>query len=132
MHMIWPVADIVSLSAFRTRKGQSLGPVKLQGLAARHKKPIFFNREELGTLLSLYSSMVAKGVWKDYAIDQLQGQAIFSVFRHANEAPVFMIAKQVSPNGKGRQFQIYDGMRSIKKSETLTDAVAALRIKVAG
>ncbi|MEM7563519.1 MAG: DUF2794 domain-containing protein, partial [Pseudomonadota bacterium] len=35
--------------------------------------------------LQLYSTRVARGEWRDYAIDHSAGVAIFSIFRHANE-----------------------------------------------
>ena len=45
---------------------------------------VFFDRAELNQLLSLYSRNVASGEWRDYAIDQVGGSAIFSVFRHTH------------------------------------------------
>jgi hypothetical protein len=37
--------------------------------------------------------MVAAGEWRDYAIDFLRDRAIFSVFRHAAEVPIYRIEK---------------------------------------
>ena len=36
----------------------------------------FFTRGELGQLLSLYSSRVAAGEWRDYALDQLEDMSV--------------------------------------------------------
>ncbi len=47
--------------------------------------------------------MVAAGEWRDYAIDILEDRAVFSVYRHASEAPLFTIEK--CPQLKGRQGQ---------------------------
>ena len=33
-----------------------------------YKEEIFFNKKELGEILNIYGSMVAKGEWKHYAI----------------------------------------------------------------
>ena len=49
----------------------------------------FFNRSELNLLLSLYSRRVMSGEWRDYAIDQRAGMAVFSVYRHSQDQPLF-------------------------------------------
>lgn len=82
-------------------------------------KALFFDREEFARLLSIYSGQVAKGTWRDYAVDFLPGQALFSVYRHAHEAPVLTISKQVQPNGKGREFILYAGPRRLARSSEL-------------
>lgn len=61
----------------------------------QHAAPVvFFDRRELRQLLDLYGRMVAKGHWRDYAIDGLRDAAVFSVFRRASEAPLYRIEKQ--------------------------------------
>ena len=37
--------------------------------------------------------MVAAGEWKDYAIDMMSEEAVFSIFRRASEMPVYRIIK---------------------------------------
>lgn len=54
---------------------------------------VTFNRRELNQILRLYGLMVGAGEWRDYAIDHLKDQAVFSVYRHASEAPMFQIVK---------------------------------------
>lgn len=54
---------------------------------------VSFDRRELNDLLGLYGRMVAAGEWRDYAIDFLKDQAVFSVFRRASEAPLYRIEK---------------------------------------
>jgi hypothetical protein len=61
----------------------------------RPQRNVFFNRRELNQLLSLYSRRVVRGEWRDYAIDHRPGMAVFSVFRHSQERPLFAIAKCV-------------------------------------
>ena len=126
------MAQIIKITDFKpetkpTKQSEAITAVKVTGNAYKVKKPIFFNREELMTLMGLYSQMVAKGTWRDYAIDHLQGQAIFSVFKHAREAPVFMVSKQAGPSGKGREYLIYAGPRRLKRSPNITDIVTALQ-----
>ncbi len=58
--------------------------------------PITFDRRELDQILRLYGQMVAANEWRDYAIDHLSDQAIFSVFRRTSETPLFRIVKDPS------------------------------------
>lgn len=54
---------------------------------------VSFDSSELRTILNLYGRMVAAGEWRDYAIDFLKEQAVFSVFQRASEAPLYRIEK---------------------------------------
>ena len=54
---------------------------------------VAFDSREMREILNLYGRMVAAGEWRDYAIDFLKEQAVFSVFRHASEAPLYRIEK---------------------------------------
>ena len=54
---------------------------------------VTFSRRELDRILSLYGRKVAAGEWRDYAIDFLKDRAVFSVFRHACEMPIYRIEK---------------------------------------
>ena len=54
---------------------------------------VTFSRRELDRILSLYGRKVAAGEWRDYAIDFLKDRAVFSVFRHASEMPIYRIEK---------------------------------------
>lgn len=61
------------------------------------QKPLFskttFNRQELGEILKIYGRKVSEGEWRDYAIDLLADRAVFSVFRHSSDFPLFRIEK---------------------------------------
>lgn len=81
----------------------------------------FFDRNELSQLLSLYSSHVAAGEWRDYAIDQTNGKAVFSIFRHTHDQPVFSIAKQRT--FKGWEFRVISGRRRLSTAHTLNKAL---------
>lgn len=54
---------------------------------------VSFQRYELNLILSRYGVMVAKGAWRDYAIDMGKDCAIFSIFRHTSEHPLYRIEK---------------------------------------
>lgn len=56
----------------------------------------YLHRNELHLILNVYGRMVAAGLWKDYAIDTLKDEAIFSIFKHAAEMPTYRIIKQPS------------------------------------
>jgi hypothetical protein len=55
---------------------------------------VFFDRRELELLLRVYGRMVAAGHWRDYAMDALKDAAVFSIFRHASETPIYRIEKR--------------------------------------
>jgi hypothetical protein len=54
---------------------------------------VIFDRCELARIIGLYGRMVAEGEWRDYAIDYLKDRAVFSVFRHACQVPIYRIEK---------------------------------------
>ena len=92
----------------------------------KSNKPIFFNKQEIGQLLNVYSRQVALGHWKDYAIDQLPGLVVFSIFKNTYENPIFTIVKQVHPSGKGREFCVHAGAKQLSKSDQLSSALRVL------
>jgi Protein of unknown function (DUF2794) len=63
------------------------------GQAATPARRVTFERRELDRIFGLYGRMVAAGEWRDYAIDFLRDRAVFSVFRHAAEVPIYRIEK---------------------------------------
>src|SRR3546814_17563997 len=80
---------------------------------------VFFDRGELNQLLSLYSRNVASGEWRDYAIDQIGGSAIFSVFRHTHAAPPSSIAKQGS--SRSIQYVVFSGREKMRRGKPKQD-----------
>ena len=87
------------------------------------RKSLFFNRNELGQILATYSSRVACGEWRDYAIDHLPGAAAFSIFRHTHETPLFVIEKrQLHPRGTIR-FILRDRQKTLLKANSLNDII---------
>jgi hypothetical protein len=62
---------------------------------------VTFDRRELDRIFRLYGRKVAAGEWRDYAIDFLKDRAVFSVFRHSTEVPIYRIEK--SPRLARRQ-----------------------------
>ncbi len=65
--------------------------------APRHppfRRTVFFDRHELALILDLYGTMVASGRWRDYALEYSDEAAIFAIYRHAFDAPIFRIIKR--------------------------------------
>jgi len=91
--------------------------------AGRPRRQIGFSRTELRQLMDFYSRRVANGEWRDYAIDQGQDRAVFSVFRHTADRPLFVIEKL--PSGD-RQYRLTSGRRQLKQARTIAEVLAAL------
>jgi hypothetical protein len=89
----------------------------------------FFDRRELGQLLSLYSRRVASGEWRDYAIDQGRGSVTFSIFRNSLDSPLFSIAKRILARGNGEEYVVYSGRRQLARAESLSEAISVLEKK---
>lgn len=85
-----------------------------------HKKTIFFSKLELTSILSLYSNQVSRGFWKDYALDSQNGTAIFSIFRHTHDKPIYQIIKKRLKGLKSiNEFYILKDSGLISKSTDL-------------
>lgn len=55
---------------------------------------VSFERKELTAILGTYGTGVARGLWRDYAIDHLCDAAVFSIFRRSCETPLFRVEKR--------------------------------------
>lgn len=95
----------------------------------RSKRQIYFDRRELNKLLSLYSRRVSRGEWRDYAIDHSPGMAVFSVFRHSHERPLFSIAKRRMP-GRGTDYIVLTGPQRLKSGASIEEVLEVLDPKV--
>ncbi|HXP97867.1 MAG TPA: DUF2794 domain-containing protein [Telmatospirillum sp.] len=81
-----------------------------------------FNRTELCQLLALYSRRVADGEWRDYAIDQRGGRAVFAVFRHTLDRPLFTISK-IGDRERPDDWEVACGPRTLTHADTLEEAL---------
>ena len=88
----------------------------------RPKNRVYFDRQELRHLLDVYSRRVMSGEWKDYAIDYQNGSAVFSIFRHSFDSPLFAIAKH--RDGKKAAYHVFSGPRKLKQSSTIEEALS--------
>ena len=74
----------------RRRAGVANGAGAVPG---RLDPVIHFNRREIEAILRVYGRRVAAGEWRDYALDFGRDKAVFSVFRHTSEVPLYRIEK---------------------------------------
>jgi hypothetical protein len=86
----------------------------------------FFTRHELNALISLYSRRVAKGEWRDYAIDHRTGMAVFSIFRHTHELPLYSVVKRSSGSGKNGEYLLFSGRHRLARAKTLGEVLKTL------
>ena len=100
------------------------------GLPRDHDR-IAFDRAELGIILSLYGRMVAAGEWRDYGMSFLREVAIFSIFRHAAEHPIYRIEKRPRLRAAQGQYAVIgmDG-RILKRGHDLRTVLRVLEKKL--
>jgi hypothetical protein len=93
--LIWeaPLSDDEPI-AFRLHPSAGFVSAAAGALGSgRHDPVIHFNRKELEAILRVYGRRVAAGDWRDYALDFGRDKAVFSVFRHTSEVPLYRIEK---------------------------------------
>ena len=93
--------------------------------------PVFFDRTELALILRVYGRMVAAGEWRDYAMSFLRDVAVFSVFRHAAEHPLYRIEKRPRLRAAQGQYAVIgmDG-RILKRGQDLKVVLRVLEKKL--
>ena len=94
-------------------------------------KHFFFTRHELSQLLSLYSSRVAAGEWRDYGISYLREVAVFSVFKRTAENPLFRIEKRPKLRNKQGMYAVmgFDG-QILKRGHDLKPVLSVIERKL--
>jgi uncharacterized protein DUF2794 len=99
-----PMSGVVNLSKYRR---------------GRKRRQVCFDRLELNQLLSLYSSRVIRGEWKDYAISHGDGISEFSIFRNSTDRPAYKVIKYApGTHGKG-DFLVCTDSRRLKQGDSL-------------
>ena len=92
---------------------------------------VSFHRDELSIILTVYGKMVAAGEWRDYGISCLRNEAVFSIFRHTAEFPIYRIEKNPKLAQKQGQYSVVgmDG-RILKRGKDLKAVMAVLERKL--
>jgi uncharacterized protein DUF2794 len=106
-------ATVLALGDYRTRQ-----------------RTIYFTRPELNQLLGLYSRHVIRGEWRDYAIDHRDGMALFSVFRHSQEGPVYSIVKIAGSADRPAEFEVQHGRQKLRAGHSLAEALDFFRTRL--
>ena len=96
----------------------------------RARRTLYFTRSELNQLLGFYSRNVARGIWRDYAIDHRDGQALFSVFRHTHECAAYTILKSAS-SAAHPEFTVLSGRQRLRAARSLGEALDFFGSKLA-
>ena len=95
------------------------------------RRTVYFTRAELNQLLGLYSHSVMRGIWRDYAIDHREGQALFSIFRHTHESAVYTVVKTAAAGSAGQaEYLVLSGRQRLRASRSLTEALDYFRSKL--
>ena len=93
----------------------------------RDGRRVFFDREDLNHLLGVYSRQVARGIWRDYAIDHRSNMAIFSIFKRSQEQAIFTVTKVLLRGDKEPNFVLLSRNRQIKSSRDLRQIIEVLQ-----
>jgi hypothetical protein len=98
-----------------------------QAVFAQASDCVSFKRQELAVILAVYGRMVACGEWRDYGISHLQDLAVFSIFRHAAEFPIYRIEKRPRMADRQGQYSVIsmDG-RILRRGHDLRNVMRVL------
>ena len=94
------------------------------------RRTLYFARSELNQLLGLYSRNVARGIWRDYAIDHRDGKALFSVFRHTHDSAVYTMVKSKPSPAAPAEYFVMSGRQRLSTGATLAEALEIFRTKL--
>lgn len=100
--------------------------LKIQDFARGNAAP-FFDRRELRAILALYAERVARGEWRDYAIEQQPRYAGFAVFRSSRDWPLYVIAKFRPRTQRQGDYILFAGDRRLAQTKSLDDLLLRLR-----
>ena len=95
------------------------------------KNIIFFSKFELTAILNLYSKQVSKGSWRDYALDSQVDTAIFSIYRHTHDKPLYQIIKKSQKGYRNKpEFSIKNELSVINKSNEILTILSKFEKKL--
>ena len=88
----------------------------------KEKEKITFSKNDLNSIIQVYSKKVSNGIWKDYSINFERNYAEFSIYNHTHASPEFSIVKD-----KKKDFFIYSRAQELKKSKNIKDVLNVLK-----
>jgi hypothetical protein len=90
-------------------------------------KQVTFDRKELSLIFDVYGREVARGEWRDYAMDFGRDSARFLIFRRSSEQPLFQIVKTPALARKqGAYAVISQGGLVLKRGQELAQVIRVL------
>ncbi|MGL5115470.1 MAG: DUF2794 domain-containing protein [Beijerinckiaceae bacterium] len=88
---------------------------------------VAFDRRELQAIMNVYGRMVAAGEWRDYAMDFMRDQAVFSIFRRSSEMPLYRVLKIPELRHRQGMYQVIaPGGLILKRGSDLEQVLRAL------
>ena len=87
---------------------------------------VFFDRADLMRIFQIYGRQVSRGLWRDYAIDHRSNMAMFSIYRRANEQPLFVITKVLLRGDKDAKYVLASRNGQLASSGSLIDIMNVL------
>ena len=97
--------------------------MQIYPLGRKKQKTLYFSKSELNALHSAYSFRVANGDWRDYALDHMPNKAVFSIFKHAHEHPLFSVEKRLLKTNSEPQFILYDRKKTLLKTTRFSELI---------
>ena len=95
------------------------------------KNTIYFSKYELTFILNLYSKQVSLGSWRDYAIDNKKNIAVFSIYRHTHDQPMYQFVKTIKKGYRNNpDFFIKDSNKIIYKSKVIEQILSKFEKKL--
>jgi len=91
---------------------------------------VTFHMNELNEILRCYGKGVAEGEWRDYALDFMSDQAIFSIFRRTSDTPLYQIVKDPSLVNRQGAYLISSNGRILRRGHDLSRVLSVLDRRV--
>ncbi len=114
------MSEVLPLAQYRKRNR----PSAVGSGAKAH--PLFFNRDELNHILSLYSRRVIAGEWRDYAIELERGGVVFAIYRRSCDAPLYRVVKRARAEFSPARYLVTGGGRVLRCGDSLERVLAVL------
>ncbi len=86
----------------------------------RRDRPFYFSKSEFTQIVAAYSTRVARAEWRDYALDHTPKIAFFSIFKHSQETPIYVIEKHRPQGKEAPLFMLRDRKRVVARSSKLS------------
>jgi hypothetical protein len=114
------MSEVLPLAQYRKRNRRTA-----VGSGAKAHQ-IFFDRDELNRILSLYSQRVIAGEWRDYAIELERDGAVFAIYRRTCDGPIYRIVKRARAALRPTRYLVTAGGRVLRYGRSLDSVIEVL------